>query len=256
MEQKRKLTELDVTDSMQKDIEIISLVIDTIDIQNKGEAKETLDLIHRKVMEIEDYFWRPIDSPDIYERLRDIALQLEEEDKAQKYQSQIHLFKANELEFAGRVQDFFGNKMKALEFYTKALELVPDHELAFPAHEKTLKNIEKARKELDISEKKLQSKSDDPKLWLRYGLALINLGEAKRAIQCFDKVIELEPENPDAYARRGTAMESLGEFEEAKTYLQRAQELKPTSMMAKRGLNYADYFLERSWFPKKALGKC
>jgi hypothetical protein len=41
-------------------------------------------------------------------------------------------------------------------------------------------------------------------------------------------------------------MESLGEFEEAKIYLQKAQELKPSSMIAKRGLNYADYFLEQS----------
>jgi tetratricopeptide (TPR) repeat protein len=246
MSQIHELEDLDVTDSMQRDIEIISQVLDTVDTLNKNDALEKLDVIHQKVVEIEEYFWRPLDSPKIYERLREIASQLGEEDKAQKYESQLALFKANELEFKGRVQDFFGNKKRALEFYSKALELVPDHELASPAQKKAEKNIEKAQKELAVVERKLEIHSEDPKLWLRYGLALVNLGEVERAIQCFDKVIELEPQNPDAWARRGCAMESLGDFFEAKRYLEKALELKPTSLIAKRGLNYADYFLEYS----------
>ena len=93
-------------------------------------------------------------------------------------------------------------------------------------------------------EKKLETLTDDPKLWFRCGMVNLNLGDVEKSIECFDKVIELDPANPDAYARRGTAMESLGDYTGAKKFLKKALDLKPTSMIAKRGLNYADYFLE------------
>lgn len=236
---------MDVTDSMRRNIVVLSRAIDAFETANREETRKMLGRIHSKIVEAEEYFWRPVDSQEIYERLKNIALQLEDEDKAGHYDSQINLFKANELEFKGRVQDFFGNKVKALEFYAMALELVPDHELALPAHEKALKNVERARNDLATMERKLRSKEEDPKLWFRNGVALMSVGEVERAIQCFDRTIELDPSYPDAWARRGTAVESLGDYEEAKKYLDKALDLKPKSMIAKRGLNYAEYFLDR-----------
>lgn len=164
--------------------------------------------------------------------------------KAGHYRSKIKLFKANDLEFKGRVQDFYGNKASALEYYSKALEFVPDHELANPAHDKVLKRLDKARMELRKIEKKLQIQDEDPRLWFKYGVVLLSLGKVDKAIECFDKVITLDSADPDAFARRGTAMESLGDYSGAKKYFEKALELKPNSMIAKRGLNYAGYFLE------------
>jgi tetratricopeptide (TPR) repeat protein len=240
----QELAELDVSDSMKRNIEALSSAMDTIDTEKPTDAKEKLGNIHRKVKEIEDYFWRPVDSKEVYERLILIANELEDQEKSKHYHYQINLSEANELEFKGRVQDFFGNKVKAVEYYAKALELISIHELAGPAHNKARKSIEKARHDTGNIEKKLEEHVNDPKLWFKFGVANLNLGEVEKSIECFDKVIELDPVNPEAYARRGTAMESLGDYTGAKKYLEKALELKPTSMIAKRGMNYAEYFLE------------
>lgn len=235
---------MNVTVSMDKDIEALSKVIGIIDTSNRAKAKEMLVQIDKKVLEIEEHFWRPIDSPEVYKKLNALALELSDENKASIYDSKIKLFEANELEFKGRVQDFYGNKVKAIEYYAKALKLVPDHELALPAHEKALKSVDRAKREISQAEKKLQADSDDSKLWYKYGVAHLNLGEVDKAIECLDKAIEFDPSNPDALARRGTAMESLGDYQGSKKYFEKALEIKPSSMTAKRGLNYADYFLE------------
>jgi tetratricopeptide (TPR) repeat protein len=241
MSQIQELLKFDVTVSMDKDIEILLKAINNIE---KGKTKEMLEQINKKVIEIEEHFWRPIDSPKVYEQLKAIALEVGDQNKAKTYDSKIKLFQANELEFKGRVQDFYGNKAKAVEFYKEALKLVPDHELALPANEKALKSIDKARSELSKTKDRLETDSDDPKSWFKHGIAHLNLGEVDKAIECLDKTIELDPSNPDAFARRGTAMESLGDYQGAKKYFEKALEIKSSSMIAKRGLNYAEYFLE------------
>ena len=155
----KELLELDVALGMDRDIEVLLKAINVVDTGNKAAAKEVLKQVHGKVVEIEEYFWRPIDSVEVYERLRTIAHELGDEDKAVTYDSKISLFKANELEFKGRVQDFYGNKTLAVQYYERALKLVPDHELALPAREKALRNIEKAKAEVAKCEKKLESAS-------------------------------------------------------------------------------------------------
>ena len=245
MNEIEQLMELDVSDSMKSNIDALFMAMDTVNPVKQDEAKEKLGQIHKKVEEIEEYFWRPINSKDVYERLISIAKELGEEEKSKHYEYQIKLSEANDLEFKGRVQDFYGNKVKAVEFYASALELVPVHELALPAHNKALKSIEKVRDEIVKIERKMGTNNEDPKMWFKFGVAHLNLGEVERAIECFDKTIELDPANPDALARRGTAMESLGDYTGAKKFLERALELKPTSMIAKRGLNYAEFFLEQ-----------
>jgi tetratricopeptide (TPR) repeat protein len=228
---------------MKNNIEVLNKAIGSVDVKKEGEAKEMLETIHNKIVEIEEYFWRPVDSPEIYEKLKDIALNLGDLDKADVYEAQIDMFHANDLEFKGRVEDFFGNKAKAVELFEEALRLVPDHELAKPAHEKALKRIEKAKKDVTLLEKKILKNEDDPRMWHRYGTALLNIGEVQKAIHCYDRAIELNPSDSDSYARRGTAMESQGDFEGAKKFFEQALTLKPTSMIAKRGMNYAEFFL-------------
>jgi tetratricopeptide (TPR) repeat protein len=245
MKEIKKLMDLDVSDSMKRNIDALFKVMDTINTANKSEAKEKLEKIHKKILEIEEYFWRPVDSKKVYERLITLADELGEKEKSEHYKTQINLSSANDLEFKGRVQDFYGNKVKAVEFYSRALELIPIHELALPAHNKALKSIQKARDEIVKIERKIGINKEDAKLWFKFGVAHLNLGEIDRAIECFDKTIELDPSDPDAFARRGTAMESLGDYSGAKKYLEKALELKPTSMLAKRGMNYAEYFLEQ-----------
>jgi tetratricopeptide (TPR) repeat protein len=233
MSELSELLNLDVSDSMKRNIDAIN------------SAVGILDQIHSKVLEVEEYFWRPVDSEEIYTRLTEVAKELGESEKESHYQYQIRLKKANDLEFLGRVQDFFGNKVKAVEYYDQALALVPTHELAAPARRKAQKNIDKANVEVSKMAIKIDATPDNPKLWFQMAMLHLSLGVVDKAIEYFDKVMELDPTDPDAHARRGTAMESLGDYTGALQYLDRALELKPTSMIAKRGLNYANYFLEQ-----------
>jgi tetratricopeptide (TPR) repeat protein len=229
------LDNLDVTDSMKNNIEIIRSVINDlgVDPENPGSVsgeqqqkiKSTIAIIDQKIDEIEDYFWRPLDSPEVYEMLKGLAAAVGQEDKVSKFNKKLNRIAANDLEFKGRVQNFFGNNTEALKYYEQAVELASDHELANTGCEKAKKSLAKARIELPKLEKKIIDKPGDLKTLLKYGL------------------IQLDPTNPDAWAKRGTATESLGKYEESKKYFDKALEIKPSSTTAKRGKNYALYFL-------------
>jgi tetratricopeptide (TPR) repeat protein len=246
------LDDLDVTDNMQSNIKIIQNVIDDLGINDKLSAIEpnkkqeietVLEKIDQKIDEIEDYFWRPLDSPEVYERLKNIAVAIGKNNKADKFQKKLNRIHANELEFKGRVQNFYGNNTEAVKYYEEALKLSPDHELAASSQEKASKSLLRASEKLPKLEKKLIDKPGDAKALMEYGKALLNLNRVEEAIKTFDKLIEKEPDNQDAWARRGTAMESIGQYQESKKYFDKALEIKPTSTTAKRGRNYALYFL-------------
>jgi tetratricopeptide (TPR) repeat protein len=248
-----RLNDLDVTDSMKNNIKIIQSIIDDlgVDPNNPGtlgndqarKVKDTINVLDTKIDEIEDYFWRPLDSPEVYEVLKNLSKAVGEDNRAKKFQAKLDRIAANEMEFKGRVQNFFGNNTEALKYYEQALELTPDHELAGAGREKASKSLNKARTELPKLESKVTDKPGDVKALFNYAKTLLNLNRAEEAIKVFDKVIERDPTNPDAWAKRGTAMESLGKYEESKRYFEKALELKPTSTTAKRGKNYALYFL-------------
>jgi Flp pilus assembly protein TadD len=68
------------------------------------------------------------------------------------------------------------------------------------------------------------------------------MGKLEEAMQYFDKAISLDPGNPDALGKKGAALEGLGRFNEAVPLFNRALEIKPNSLIAKKGLNLADYF--------------
>jgi tetratricopeptide (TPR) repeat protein len=223
----QQLSKLDVSIGMKKDIEVLLGAISEIDVKDIIRAKEILEKIHEKVVEVEEYFWRPIDSSEVY-----------------LYESKLKLLNANKLEFKGRVLDFYGNKTKALEFYEEALDLVPDHELARPAHEKALRSIDRAKKELGRTEKQLSNEPNNPTHWFKQGVALLALDDILQAIDRLDRALELNPSDADALARRGTAMECLGDYRGAMEYFKKALKLKPGSMTAKRGKSYAEFFLE------------
>ncbi len=247
------LDDLDVTDSMQNNIKLIRGVIDNlgVDPNNPGtvtgdqqqKIKTTIEIIDKKIDEIEDYFWRPLDSPEVYKMLKNLAAAVGSEDKVKKFNTKINRIAANDMEFKGRVQNFYGNNTEALKYYEQALELAPDHELSIAGRKKAQKSVTRATEQLPKLEKKLNDKPGDKMALFKYGQSLLNLNRIDEAIKTFDKLIELDPNNPDAWARRGTAMGSKGEYQESKRYFEKALEIKPTSTTAKRGKNYALYFL-------------
>jgi tetratricopeptide (TPR) repeat protein len=247
-----ELESLDVTLSMSRNVAVIEAAIESTGlemdtsgkpiVQDQATSRNVLQLIDVKVREAEEYFWRPIDSPEVYKRLKELALAVGDDGMAGDYEKRMKTIEANELEFSGRVYRFYGNNKRALEHYTEALNLAPDHPLAGPDAEKASKAVEKAKDELVKAERSLESKPDDPKLWYRKAVVCMNLDRVDEAIEAYRRTVELDPENADAWAKRGTALMSVERYDEARPLLEKALELKPNSLTAKRGLNYLRYF--------------
>jgi tetratricopeptide (TPR) repeat protein len=247
-----ELKKLDVTISMSRSVAVIEAAIEStglnVDtsgrptVQDPAAGRNILQQIDLKVKEAEEYFWRPIDSPEVYKRLKELAIAVGDEGMAVDYEMKMNTIEANELEFLGRVYRFYGNNKRALEHYTGALDLAPDHPLAGPDAEKASKAVEKAGGELERAEKSLESNPENPKHWYRKAVACMNLDRADEAIEAYHRTVELDPENADAWAKRGTALMSLEKYDEARPLLEKALELKPNSLTAKRGLNYIRYF--------------
>lgn len=248
----KELEKLDVTLNMSRNVEVIEAAIESTGlgtgpsgkptVQDVGAGRDVLQLIDVKVKEAEEYFWRPLDSPEVYKRLTDLAIAVGDDRMAMDYEIKMRLIEANEFEFLGRMSRFYGNNKKALEHYTKALELAPDHPLAGPDAEKASKAVEKAHGELEKAQRTLESSPEDKKAWYRQAVAYMNLDRADEAIESYNRTTELDPEDADAWAKKGTALLSLERYDEARPLLEKALELKPNSLTAKRGLNYIRYF--------------
>ncbi len=254
------LEDLDVTVDMGENARVIEKAISdlgfrkdssgNVQVDDPSRAKVVLEKIDQKMDEVEDYFWRPLDSPEVYADLRDLATSLGNTTLEEKYQKKIDRIKANDLEFKGRIESFYGNQAEALKYYQEALSLAPDHPLAGPGKEKTFKSIEKAKKDMENLEKSVAVKAKDGNFWYKYALCHLTLGNLEDASESFDRAIKFSPDNPDAYAKKGTTLESMERYEEARPFFEKALELKPSSMIAKRGLNYITYFTQGGELPE------
>lgn len=237
-----ELKGLDPEWSMSDNMKVIGGAIKLLDEGKAPSESELYDLVKAKLKGAEDYFERPLDDPEIYSMLSRVAKKMNDSDMEAKANRQINVYKANELEFLGRQQQFYGNNVKAAEYYRQALELVPDHELAVSSLEKAQKRLDKSNDNLEKLEDKADRKGDN-KSHIDLGKAYMDLGRVDDALDCFDMALENDENDIDALTRLGMALESQGKFKESLEYFDRAMEIKPTAMTAKRGKNYALYNL-------------
>jgi tetratricopeptide (TPR) repeat protein len=100
-----------------------------------------------------------------------------------------------------------GNYEKAIEYYTKAIELNPEYLAAY----------------------------------INRGTVYHDIKEYKTAIKDYDKAVEINPESAEVYSNRGYSYIRIKEYEKALRDLDRAIQLKPNHMPAynNRGLAYA-----------------
>ncbi|MGB9636461.1 MAG: tetratricopeptide repeat protein [Thermoplasmata archaeon] len=243
MSNMKELEELDVSASMSKTISVLWSALAEVENAlangHEGEAKALLDIVVKKVMETEEYFWRPVDSDEIYDKLKAIYQKLGNETMANEWGKRINLRKAREIEFLGRVQNFCGNNTLALEYYTQAVALAPEFQLAQDGKKKAEKSVMKAKREMDTL---LLRTSGNTDTLMKIGILLLNLNKVDEAIQHFKSVLA-QGENLEATTRLGLAYLSAGKYEEAKKCFEKVLAEKPSSLNAKRGKNYANYFL-------------
>ena len=112
-----ELKDFDPVYSMAQTVELVGKALKDIDSSeplSKSDSK-MIKLIEEKMDIAEDWYERPLDSVDIYAKLMEIAELAGELKKAERYRKQMALFEANQVEFLGRQQEFYGNSVEAIK---------------------------------------------------------------------------------------------------------------------------------------------
>ena len=142
--------------------------------------------------------------------------------------------------FRALTYQYRSNNEKAIEHYTKAIELKPDY---FEAYDnRGIAYCKKGDFEKGIQDhsKAIELKPDDPEAYNNRGVAYLMKGDFEQAIQDCTKAIEIRPDLVQAYHNRGLAYRKKGDFEQAIQDYTKAIELKPDDPGAynSRGVAY------------------
>ena len=242
------LKNLDVTLSMKGTTDAILKAIGGLGDGKSAADKKALAVIYQKLVEVDEAFDRPLDSPETFVKLKDIAAAAGNSQLEAYCQEQVNMIEANDLHFKGYTWLYFGNCVKATEYLGKAYEIAPKHPLAQIDFEKAQKRLDKAPGELDKAEVQIDKKPEKADAWLKKANALVTMGKTEEALPVFDKVISLDPQNDSAMAKKGAALQGLGKHAEAVKMFEAALEIKPTSQIGKKGMNLAEYFAENPDF--------
>jgi tetratricopeptide (TPR) repeat protein len=211
-----ELRKLDVTNSMSATAKAINDAIGMLSGDcHLSQDKEILGVINKKLLEVDQAFDRPLDSPETFVKLRDIAKKAGQSDLEGYCQEQVNMLEANDLHFRGYTWLFYGDCVRASEYLKKAANLAPKHPVASV--------------DLGKAEKRLAK-------------ALVTMGKLEESLQYFDQALAKDPQSADAMAKKGAALEGLGRYSEAVALFNKALDIKPTSQIAKKGLNLAEYF--------------
>lgn len=101
---------------------------------------------------------------------------------------------------------------KAIDLYTKAIELKPDFVVAFYNRGIEKSKLNKYEGELEDYNQAIKLKSDFTFAYFNRGNVKVKLGDFPGALIDFSKVIELDPNDPEAYINRGNVRARLGDY--------------------------------------------
>ena len=110
MYDRSELESLDVTWSMDTNVAVILKALNNIDRVNDSDKRTILDIIEDKVLKIEDYFCRPVDSKEVYEKLSANLEYVGDAEKASEFHKRIAKMESELFEFKGRLHNFFGKE--------------------------------------------------------------------------------------------------------------------------------------------------
>ena len=153
-----ELKTLDVTLSMKGTTDMILKAMGTLS-GGPGDSA-TLDVIRQKLLEVDDAFERPLDSPEVFQKLRAIAQKAGKKDLEIYCQEQVDMIAANDLHFKGYTQMFYGDCVKATELLGKAAKLAPKHPLASKDLKTAQNRLYQAGAELAKAEQQIQKNPD------------------------------------------------------------------------------------------------
>ncbi len=141
----------------------------------------------------------------------------------------------------GLAWDELGDFDRAIQDFDRAIELKPDYAEAYNNRGNAWAHKGEYDRAIQDFDKAIELKPDDAEAYFNRGNAWAHKGEYDRAIQDFDKAIELKPDFAEAYNNRGNAWDELGEYDRAIQDYTKAIELKPDDAEAynNRGVAWA-----------------
>ena len=242
------LKTLDVTLSMKGTTDAINKAIGQLSDGKSAADKDILTVINSKLLEVDEAFDRPLDAPEVFVKLKDIAGNAGNSKLEGYCQEQVNMLKANDLHFKGYTWLYFGDCVNAIKYLKEAAELAPTHPVATIDLEKAEKRLAKADDELIKAEIQIDKNPGKADAWLKKANAMVIMGKLEESLAVYDKVIALDSENAGAMAKKGAVLEGLGRFNEAIEMFEKAMVIKPASQIAKKGMNLAEYFAENPDF--------
>ncbi len=251
MEHVQELTSLDPSLDMTNTVDVLKRALDSLPtvagqtMKLDGKGSRTLELVVQKVEEAEAYFDRPVDEPEIYERLVSIGGATGRDDIVERFSRRTAEIKAADLEFRARLQAFFGASTRAAELFAEAVALTPDFTEAVDGMGRAERRVEKARGRVRLLKERTDRNAKDLKAWLELGAALADLDQIEKAYKCFSNAVKLAPSDVAALCKKGGALAVMGQVEAARECFEAALAIDRKSLNAKRGLNYTNYLLRQ-----------
>jgi len=150
------------------------------------------------------------------------------QDAAADFESALRL-KANPLTYynRGRLFSAWGKFDRALDDYTKAIELQPDFSKAYHNRGHTYFRMDKNERALADLDRAIHLDPYDATAYNNRGGVYQNLGQNELALADYTKAIKLEPDHVSAYYNRGRAFAQAGTFDRAVSDFTEAIALQP-----------------------------
>ncbi|MFW3146787.1 MAG: tetratricopeptide repeat protein [Thermoplasmatota archaeon] len=239
-----RLDAIDPSDSMEGTIGLIDEVLKDVEKNPKTkEAEAALGLIGKKEKGTRDYYMRPLDSDDIYNRLVQVHLERGEESAADGYRRCLDLRQARKWTILGDSYALMGINKRAVIFLKRALFFGPSDDLVDEVqktYEKALKRVEKAEAEIEKTLAKLNDDPDSLKNSVQASSNLLDLDRIDEAKKVIEKARKSSPEDFDVLYRHGLVLFGMDKFKEAKKVFEKSLELNPKSANAKRAFNLSE----------------
>ena len=133
----------------------------------------------------------------------------------------------------GMSLSFFADHLdKAISYFDRALEIVPNRHDILTSKGFALFNLNKTEEAISYYDKALEIKPNYIPALNGKGEALTALGKFEEAFSYLNQVLSLEPDNIDALLRKADAFRAQGNFHEAFSYFYKVLEFDPDNFIA------------------------
>jgi tetratricopeptide (TPR) repeat protein len=145
---------------------------------------------------------------------------------------------------AGASHKGLGELEKAVEVYTKAISLKPDHAETYNNMGNALREQEKLEEATEAYKKALSVKPDYAEAYYNMGVTFKDQGKLEEAIMVYTKALSIKPDYAEACNNMGNALREQEKLEEATEAYKKAISLKPDYAEAYNNLGHVHMVVE------------